>query len=339
MDNKQKRVFPGLMAGKKILYVHGFASSARSGTVALLRSLVPSAEVVARDVPVDPREAMAMLRALCEAEQPDLVIGTSAGGMMAEMLYGYDRILVNPAFEMGATMLSHGMLGRMAFQNPREDGQTEFMVTKALVKLYAETAGGCFAHAGDYGEQDRVWGLFGDKDPVVHTFPLFRQHYSNAIMFHGEHRLVDPVAIHYLIPLIRWIDDRQEGRERPVLYICIDAMRDGHGRPMASMHKAVEMLLEHYSVHFVCPSPAYGQEAISEDMLWIEDVISSPSWRRITFTNDPSLLLGDFIISTQVPGPILGSAHTFMGTHLRLGSAELKTWDDLIVFFSRLGGA
>ena len=39
--------FPELMKGKKVMYVHGFASSAQSGTVALLRQLMPNAEVVA----------------------------------------------------------------------------------------------------------------------------------------------------------------------------------------------------------------------------------------------------------------------------------------------------
>lgn len=26
-------------------------------------------------------------------------------------------------------------------------------------------------------EQRRVWGLFGDADPMVHTFDLYRSHY------------------------------------------------------------------------------------------------------------------------------------------------------------------
>ena len=82
----------------------------------------------------------------------------------------------------------------------------------------------CFAHAADEGEQQRVYGLFGDEDPLVHTFPLFSGHYANAIRFHGEHRLSDKVAHHYLIPVIRWIDDRQEGRERPIVFIDFNAL-------------------------------------------------------------------------------------------------------------------
>ena len=54
--------FPELMKGKKVMYVHGFASSAQSGTVALLRQLMPNAEVVADDVPLVPQEAIEFLR-------------------------------------------------------------------------------------------------------------------------------------------------------------------------------------------------------------------------------------------------------------------------------------
>ena len=43
--------YPDLMAGKKIMYVHGFASSAQSGTVTMLRTLMPEATVVALDIP------------------------------------------------------------------------------------------------------------------------------------------------------------------------------------------------------------------------------------------------------------------------------------------------
>lgn len=326
-----RKNYPNLMQGKKVMYVHGFASSAQTGTVALLRALMPNAQVVARDVPVDPREAMDMLKDMCTSEQPNLIIGTSAGGMMTEMLYGYDRILVNPAFEMGDNLLKNNMLGTVRFQNPRTDGQTEFMVTKALVKLFSETTKQCFTHAANQEEQERVWGLFGDKDPIVHTFDLFHQHYKNALRFHGEHRLLDTIAIHYLIPLIRWIDDRQEGRELPVLYISIDSMRDGYGKSMASMHKCFELLLESYNIYFVCPALTNNHETIISDREWIEDVISSPAYNRIIFTCDTSLLYGDYLISTN-------DQPDFMGTNIILGSDEFKTWDDLIVYFSRLGG-
>ena len=115
-DNRFIRQFPELMRDKTIVYVHGFGSSAQTGTVARLKQVLPSARVVAEDIPLHPEEGLKMLRALVEREHPQLILGTSMGGMYAEMLYGFDRILVNPAFRMADTMREHGLTGAQRFQ-------------------------------------------------------------------------------------------------------------------------------------------------------------------------------------------------------------------------------
>ena len=89
------------MAGKKIMYVHGFLSSAQSGTVKMLQELMPNATLVAEDIPVHPEEGIEMLQKMAETEKPDLIIGTSMGGMYTELLKGFDRILVNPCLRDG----------------------------------------------------------------------------------------------------------------------------------------------------------------------------------------------------------------------------------------------
>ena len=185
-ENQYVKQFPDLMSGKKVMYVHGFGSSAQSGTVTMLRTLLPETTVIAEDIPLHPVEGMAMLRQMQQEEQPDLIIGTSMGGMYTEMLYGYDRICVNPAFEMAKTLKSHGMTGKQVWANPRQDGEKEFMMTKALEKEYQEITEQCFTtlEAMDADErkreQQRVWGLFGDKDELVDTFGLFSAHYPQA---------------------------------------------------------------------------------------------------------------------------------------------------------------
>ena len=162
-QNPYIKQFPELFADKKVLYVHGFASSGQSGTVTRIREVLPNAIVIAPDLPIEPEAAMALLHDICISEQPDLIIGTSMGGMYAEMLYGHDRILVNPALRMGDTMKEHGMIGAQHFSNPRQDGVQDFIVTKALVKEYKDMTEQCFAGISDE-EQQHVWGLFGDED-------------------------------------------------------------------------------------------------------------------------------------------------------------------------------
>lgn len=140
--NPYIKQFPDLMAGKKIMYVHGFLSSAQSGTVKMLQELMPNATLVVEDIPVHPEEGIEMPQKMAETEKPDLIIGTSMGGMYTELLKGFDRILVNPAFEMGDTMSS--MTGKQEFQNPRKDGVNELMVTKGLIKEYRDFTERCF---------------------------------------------------------------------------------------------------------------------------------------------------------------------------------------------------
>lgn len=334
MENNYAIQFPEIMKGKKILYVHGFSSSGQSGTVVKIREMLPGATVVAPDLPLHPAEAMDLLHHTCETENPDLIIGTSMGGMYAEMLYGYDRILVNPAFQMGDTMLKHGMLGKNTFLNPRQDGVQEFIVTKALVEEYKEITAKCFAGVTEEESRDRVYGLFGDEDPVVHTRDLFSQHYRNAISFHGEHRMNDKILLHSVLPVVQWIDDRQEHRERPIIYVSIDTLRDARGNQMSSAMKAFRYLFEHYAMYIVAPSPAYNPEYIAEVMRWAEDVVNVPAWQHLVFTNRKDLIYGDYLID---PSEEYGAAD-FMGTLIKFGSDIFKTWEEIIEFFSRLGG-
>ena len=330
MENQYKKTFPNLMVGKKIIYVHGFMSAGSTHTAQILRDYMPQATVIAPDLPIHPEEAMELLRNLVKTENPDLIIGTSMGGMYTEMLYGVDRICVNPAFQMGSTITESNMMGKQVYQNERQDGEKEVIVTKALVKEYKEMTEQCFAQVTEE-EQLKVFGLFGDEDPIVHTFDLFSEHYTQAIHFHGEHRLIEKAIFHYLMPVIRWIDDRQEGRERRTVLISQDTLADGYGKPKSSIHKAYELLIDNYNVYFVSPAPTNNPSVITEQQAWIEETFSAPAWNHAIFTNQPQLLYGDyFISSTEQPD--------FLGTVLRFGSDEFKTWEEIITYFERLGG-
>ena len=324
-ENPYVKQFPELMAGKTVLYCHGFASSGQSGTVTRLREVMPQAKVVAPDLPIHPQEAIALLKEVCQKEKPALIIGTSMGGMYAEQLYGFDRICVNPAMEMGETMKAHGMTGTQQFQNPRLDSVQEFYVDKALVKEYKDQSEHRFEGITDE-ERQRVFGLFGDEDTTVDTFDMFHAQYPNAIHFHGEHRMNDRSFMQSVVPVIRWIDDKQEKRERPIIYIGIETMMDGFQKPASSVQKAIRLLIEHYQVYFVVPCSQY---ATTES--WLTEYINVPAWHHTIFTYRRDLLYGDYLISQLKEGDT-------MATLLEYGSDTFKTWEDIIEYFARLGG-
>ena len=330
MENQYVKQFPELFAGKKIMYVHGFGSSGQSGTVGRLRTVLPQATVIAPDLPIHPAEAMALLRQLCADERPDLIVGTSMGGMYAEQLRGFDRILTNPAFNIADTMSEHGLTGKQQFFSPRQDGVQQFYVDKALVKEYRQTSEQNFQGI-DADEQQRVYGLFGDKDPLVHTCELFMEHYPQAISFHGEHRMDDRSFMHSVLPVIRWIDDRQQRRERPIIYIGVETLRDSYGKPASSSQKAVRQLIEHYQVYFVAPSSSATPAALPTTAAWLAEYINVPAWGHTIFANQRHLLYGDYLIEAEKTADP-------MATRIELGSDTFKTWEDILAFFDRLGG-
>lgn len=184
------------------MYVHGFASSGSSGTVMTLRRYMTKWSVVAPDLPVDPFEALELLRRTVKEEQPDIVVGTSMGGMYTQQLWGVPRIVVNPSFEMSRSLL-FGKMGRNKYMSKRKDGATEFRIDKSVVERFKLMEKGQFSGITPE-EKSLVVGLFGDKDPIVHFQPLMAQLYGEerCRWFAGEHRLNDTVVKKVLIPLI-----------------------------------------------------------------------------------------------------------------------------------------
>ncbi len=327
-ENPYIKQFPDLMAGKTVLYVHGFASSGQSGTVRRLQEVLPEARVIAPDLPIHPHEALALLHDVCQQEKPDLIVGTSMGGMFAEQLRGYDRICVNPALDIAETMRAHGLTGTQQFQNPRQDGVQEFYVDKALVKEYREVSEQRFQNMTD-DDRQRVYGLFGDEDELVDTYDMFHEHYPQALYFHGEHRMNDRSFMHSVLPVIRWIDDRQQQRERPIIYIGIETMMDSYRKPVSSVQKAVRQLIERYQVLFVAPA----EDTVTTES-WLTEHIGVPAWRHTVYTYRRDLLYGDYLIAAPKQGRSEGS----LTTVLEYGSETFKTWEDIIEYFSRLGG-
>ena len=192
---------------KKILYIHGFSSAGSTGTATIMRNLLyeKDVRVVSPDVPTSPLEALAFLKDFAEQEQPDLIIGTSMGGMYAEQLRGFKRILVNPSFHM-AKLLTFRGLGNYDFQNKRADGATKFKVDKQMIAEFKEVEKLSFK---DLTPEDKknVYGLFGRNDPTVHTQDDYTKVYGREhfVIFEGEHRLNDKILKHDVLPIIEEI--------------------------------------------------------------------------------------------------------------------------------------
>ena len=184
----------------KVLYIHGLSSSGSSNTPQLLRKYMPEAEVISPDLPTDIADAVAFLQSLVAEQSVDVVVGTSMGGMLAQKLRGYRKILVNPAFHLSQSMRSK--LGVNQFFSPRADGATEYTITEHMCQRSYQIEQNQFDGLSQ-SEIDNTAALFGMHDDVVDCRLEYLEHYTKIHYFNGGHRLDEQTIAQTLVPMIR----------------------------------------------------------------------------------------------------------------------------------------
>lgn len=169
----------------KALFLHGLASSGAFKTAASLHHLLRPCDVISPDIPIDPDEALGMLEAICNEEHPDLVVGHSMGGFWAQMLRGYRKILINPAFHPSKIMRT--MTGEMKYLSPRRDGALSFTISEELCDRYLALE----QHQFDGivpTEISMTRAMFADEDEIVNCLEEFESHYPGcSVRYHGRH--------------------------------------------------------------------------------------------------------------------------------------------------------
>ena len=188
----------------KLIYFHGFGSSAASRTIQTLKNKLEDFEVIAPDIPVDPAEALPFLKELCRREQPDVIAGTSMGGMYAQQMFGFKKICVNPSFNMSTMSKVMKANTTYPFQNGRKDGAKTFKITGQIVKNFNMMERQQFKGITDF-DRENTYGLFGNHDTTVNCYDLFKKYYTKAQRFEGEHRLNDKSLKTAVVPLIKQI--------------------------------------------------------------------------------------------------------------------------------------
>ncbi|MCQ2184256.1 MAG: hypothetical protein MJY62_02470 [Bacteroidales bacterium] len=188
----------------KILFIHGFASSGAYKTAATLRSILRPCEVISLDVPIEPEEALKMLRSICERETPDLIVGLSLGGFWAQKLRGYRKILINPEFNISGYL--RGWIGPVRYLSPRRDGAEIFFVTEDICKGYEIIQQSQFENITPE-EVALTKGMFASGDTLVHCRDIFSAHYpGRAVDYPGEHLPTFPELKKYLVPLVESLE-------------------------------------------------------------------------------------------------------------------------------------
>ena len=187
---------------KKILFLHGFFASGQCVPAQALReSFEGRAEVLTPDLPIHPKEALAVIRELTDREKPDLLIGNSCGSFYAQMVapvVGIPALLGNPHFQM--TEFLKQRIGEHQYKSPRKDGNQNFIINESLIEEFAELEAKQFDSCNP-SSKDCIWGLFGEQDTLAHFEPLFLEHYSQSFHFPGGHTPTAEEVRTWYVPL------------------------------------------------------------------------------------------------------------------------------------------
>lgn len=186
----------------KVLFIHGLASSGAYKMASSLRILLKGSEVIAPDVPIEPGEALNLLKGICRDESPDLIVGLSLGGFWAQKLRGYRKILVNPDFHI--SRLLRTMTGEREYLSPRRDGALTFTVTDALCDEYARLESVEFDGLASE-EVALTTGMFADRDEMVNCKDEFEAYYpGRSRSYPGTHLPNYPEIKKYILPVIEY---------------------------------------------------------------------------------------------------------------------------------------
>lgn len=144
---------------------------------------------------------MAMLRGIIEEEEPDLVVGLSLGGFLAQKLRGVRKILINP--DLHPSILLSSKMGEVEYLSPRKDGARSFFIDEDIVKGYKALEDVQF-EALDESEIELTDGMFADEDEMVRCGDEFEAHYpGKAHAYPGKHLPTFPEIKQYLLPLVK----------------------------------------------------------------------------------------------------------------------------------------
>lgn len=184
----------------RILFIHGLASSGAYKMATSLRILLKGSEVTAPDVPIRLDEALRLLEGICRDEDPDLVIGLSWGGFLAQKLRGRRKMLVNPDLHISRMM--RAKLGEQKYLSPRRNGDLTFTITEEICNEYADAEKSQYEGLSQ-DEINMTTGVFALSDELVHCGPEFEEHYpGRAHYYPGAHLPNYPEIKKYIIPII-----------------------------------------------------------------------------------------------------------------------------------------
>lgn len=127
------------MSDKYALYVHGLGSGAGSGTRTSFTHCLPQYEWLCPEVSEYPEESLSIIDEYIRVFSPELIAGTSLGGLYS--IYAHapfaTKVVCNATIGIEHILRKIGY-GKHQFFCEREDKRTEYIIDEQLVRLFTE---------------------------------------------------------------------------------------------------------------------------------------------------------------------------------------------------------
>ena len=149
------------------LYIHGMGSGAKSGTKTSLGHYLEGYEWLSPELPTDPELAVAILDDYAQVFQPQLVAGTSMGGLYTLFVKAPEaiKVAINPTYNVEVTLRKLGY-GKHKYHCERENGETEYVIDEPLVMKYIH-----LRDSRHVEPSQRMIALFSSDDELVGREP------------------------------------------------------------------------------------------------------------------------------------------------------------------------
>ncbi len=119
------------------LYIHGLGSGAKSGTKSSFGRYFDEYEWLSPEITHNPYESLSILNDWCSAFSPNLIAGTSMGGMLTLYVNTPNavKIAVNPTIEMERVLRKLGY-GKHPYMQERENKEKEFVIDEPMIRQF-----------------------------------------------------------------------------------------------------------------------------------------------------------------------------------------------------------
>lgn len=99
-------------------------------------------------------------------------------------------------------------------------------------------------------------------------------------------------------------------------------------KPIEGAIESFQKLTNHYNVYILSTAPWENPTALNDKLMWIKDHIGEKAKKRVIFSHNKHLNMGDYLIDDRTAN----GAGDFKGTHIHFGTERFPNWEAVLQF-------